>query len=50
MPKVGKGTIIGEIQDSIETAKTFTLSWDELRSFREKFPVLRDRDEFEIKF
>jgi omega-amidase len=45
-----KGIIIGEIQDTVETAKTFTLSWDELRSFREKFPVWRDRDEFEIKF
>jgi omega-amidase len=27
---------------------TFTLSWAQLHSFREKFPVLKDRDGFEI--
>jgi omega-amidase len=44
-----KGAVIGEIIDTVDTTKTFALSWDEIKSFREKFPVWRDRDEFEIK-
>jgi omega-amidase len=43
-----KGTVIGEIQDPVDTAKTFTLSWKELKSFRKKFPAWKDRDEFRI--
>lgn len=32
--------------DNIETAKSYLLSKDTLQNFREKFPVLRDRDAF----
>lgn len=35
--------------DGSEQVKTFTISLSELQSFREKFPVLNDRDDFEIK-
>jgi omega-amidase len=44
-----KGSLIGEMTDTVDAVKTFTLSWEEIKSFREKFPVWRDRDEFEIK-
>ncbi len=31
-----------------ECVETFTLSWQELHDFRAKFPILRDRDQFQI--
>lgn len=43
-----KGNISGEIKVSEAPVKTVTLSREELRDFRKKFPVWKDRDEFEI--
>jgi predicted amidohydrolase len=37
-----------EIKTSEAPVKTVTLSREELRDFRKKFPVWKDRDEFEI--
>jgi omega-amidase len=44
-----KGAVTGEFKTSKEEVKTFTLSWNELNEFREKFPAWRDRDEFIVK-
>ncbi len=33
-----------------ETSRTFTLNLEELKKFRKKFPVLNDRDRFDIEF
>lgn len=41
----GGATFLG----SSEQVKTFTVSLSELHRFREEFPVLNDRDDFEIK-
>jgi omega-amidase len=43
-----KGVVIGELTASKEEIQTFTLSWDELNDFREKFPAWKDRDDFEV--
>jgi omega-amidase len=44
-----KGTIIGELEPSKASVKTFTLPWDELIEFRTNFPAWKDRDNFEMK-
>ena len=43
-----KGTITGEFQIATEDIQTFTLSRDELKEYRGKFPVWKDRDEFTV--
>jgi omega-amidase len=40
----GVGTFLGEK----ETVQTFEISYSELHRFRKNFPILNDRDEFEI--
>jgi omega-amidase len=44
-----KGMIIGEMPTSHEPVKTFTLAWDDLINFREKFPAWKDRDDFIVR-
>ena len=44
-----KGAIIGTIQDRPNELLTCKISLTELNRFREKFPVYRDEDNFEIK-
>jgi omega-amidase len=44
-----KGIVIGELKPSEEGLLTRTLSWNILDEFRKKFPVWKDRDNFEIK-
>jgi omega-amidase len=44
-----KGLIISNIQPHEESIEIVTLSMRELIEFRDKFPVLPDRDEFEIQ-
>ncbi len=41
-----KGIIAGAFPTGKEEVKTFTLLRDEIREYREKFPVWKDRDEF----
>lgn len=42
-----KGETLIEFQPSKEDMKTTTLSWDKINDFRAKFPVWKDRDEFQ---
>ncbi len=44
-----KGSIIGELPDRTDELLTCTISLTELNKFREKFPVYKDEDNFEIK-
>ncbi len=44
-----RGEVMGELPDNGEGVITATLDMEELRAFREKFPVHLDADEFEIK-
>lgn len=39
---------IAEFMGSAETHKTFELSYSDLHDFRKKFPVLDDRDQFQV--
>ncbi len=39
---------IAEFMGAKETHKTFELSYSDLHNFRESFPVLRDRDQFQV--
>jgi predicted amidohydrolase len=43
-----KGILADGSPISGEEVKTFSLSWKELHEFRKKFPVLKDRDEFNV--
>ena len=43
-----KGTVLGELPESLEGLLSVTLSWDVLDKFRKEFPVLEDRDTYEI--
>jgi omega-amidase len=45
-----KGQIIADLGEEKEIAGTFELSLPLLHKFRESFPVLNDRDSFEIKY
>ena len=44
-----KGTIISKTEPYVESSETVTLSLSELNKFREKFPVGKDADDFELK-
>ncbi len=44
-----KGRIISSIEPYEEATETVTISLSELNNFREKFPVGKDADEFELK-
>jgi len=44
-----KGRIISSTEPYQDTAETVTISLSELNNFREKFPVGKDADEFELK-
>ena len=44
-----KGFVIGDFQQSQESLKTVSLSWDELTRFRSEFPVWKDKDDFEMR-
>lgn len=45
-----KGNIVSELTDCSDEILTCKLSLNELNKFREKFPVYRDEDDFEIKY
>ncbi len=42
------GKIIARCEDNVEDAATVEIDMEALETFRKKFPVLEDRDEFEI--
>ncbi len=44
-----KGETMSSIPPSEEHLATHELSWEELERFRDKFPVLRDADDFDLK-
>ena len=44
-----KGKIISTTEPYVESSETVTLSLSELNRFREKFPVEKDADDFELK-
>jgi len=43
-----RGNILADLKNQAETVETIAISLDELNLFREKFPVGRDEDSFEI--
>jgi len=45
-----KGRIQSDVENDIEQVKTYEISKDELDAFRQKFPVWKDADDFEIKY
>jgi predicted amidohydrolase len=44
-----RGEVLAELPENKEGAITYSLDMEALRTFREKFPVHRDADDFEIK-
>ena len=44
-----KGNIISTTEPYVESSETLTLSLSKLNNFREKFPVGKDADDFELK-
>ena len=43
-----RGRVIGSCEDGKQGACTAEISLTDLRQFRQKFDVLRDRDEFDL--
>ena len=43
-----KGQVISKTKPNTTSVETVTLSWNDLAQFREKFPVAKDADDFEI--
>jgi len=45
-----RGATIGQVEPAQEGPSTVTLEWNALEDFREKFPVAKEADDFELKF
>lgn len=45
-----RGAVIGSVDTSQERTATVTLGWNVLADFREKFPVAKDADDFELRY
>lgn len=45
-----RGAIIGSVEPSQEGTATVALDWNALADFREKFPVAKDADDFELRY
>lgn len=45
-----KGNVISNIENNLEQTETIEISKDELDSFRQKFPVWKDADKFDLRY
>lgn len=45
-----RGQVIGSVEPSQEGTATVALDWNALADFREKFPVAKDADDFELRY